>query len=258
MNPNDAVSLSLLAGELMLSNGAETYRVEDTMRRIMTSCGFQNSEAFVVSTGLFASVVGESGPTSSLVRITKRTVDVDKLIQVNDVSRHFAEGRLTFEEVQSKLANIRTSPPTMNYPFVKLFAAGLTCGGFAYLFGGNFADCLNAFLTGFVLQVLLLQLKKSRVSDVLMHIIGGIMISFLTLTIMNLGVGKNLDFVIIGSLMLLVPGVALTGAVRDVLEGDYLSGSARLLDALTVALAIACGVGTTLKLWLHIFGDVFI
>ena len=47
---------------------------------------------------------------------------------------------------------------------------------------------------------------------------------------------------IIGALMVLTPGVALTMGVRDILNGDYLSGSIRLLDALLIAGSIAGGV----------------
>ncbi|MDR1705436.1 MAG: threonine/serine exporter family protein [Clostridiales bacterium] len=258
LSPHEAIKLALLAGELLLSNGSETNRVEDTMRRVLASAGYSNAEAFVVSTGVFVSVRAEAGDITSVKRITKRSYDVQKLIKVNDVSRSFAENRITPGEAMSKLEEIRSGTSGYAYSFVKLFAAGIACGCFAYLFGGSFMDCLNAFFTGFILEVLLFQLRKGRVADVLVNILGGIMIAFLSLTILNLGVGTNLDFIIIGSLMPLVPGLTLTNAVRDVLEGDYLSGSARLMDAVLVAISVACGVGTTIKLWYHIFGGVFI
>jgi uncharacterized membrane protein YjjP (DUF1212 family) len=257
-NPQAAAKLALLAGELLLSNGAETNRVEDTMHRILSSAGFPDAESFVVSTGVFVSIHAESGDMTSMKRIAKLSYDVQKLIRVNDISRSFAENRLTPGEAVAKLEGIRSGTSGYAYSFVKLFAAGITCGSFAYLFGGGLMDCLNAFFTGFILQVLLFQLRRVRVADVLINIMGGIMIAFLSLTIINLGVGTNLDFVVIGSLMLLVPGLTLTNAVRDVLEGDYLSGSARLMNALLVAISIACGVGITIKLWYYIFGGVFI
>ncbi|MCL2702893.1 MAG: threonine/serine exporter family protein [Defluviitaleaceae bacterium] len=258
MNPNEAIKLSITAGEIMLSNGAETYRVEDTMKRMLRSCGYHSSEAFVVSTGVFITVNSESGDLTSCKRIIRRSFNVDTLIKMNDISRSFADGRLTAESAYAKMEELRTAQPIQNYTFMKLFCAGIACGCFTYLFGGGPADCLNAFFTGFILKILLIQLRKSRVSEVLCNIIGGVMISFLTLTLLNLGVGRQLDYIIIGSLMLLVPGLTLTNAVRDVLEGDYLSGSARLMDAVTVAICIATGVGTALKVWFHIFGGAYI
>jgi len=257
MNPNEAVRLSLSAGEVMLSNGAETYRVEEVMRRIMSSCGFMNSEAFVVSTGLFICVNTDNGDISSFKRIIKRTMNVDALIKMNEISRAFGEGRLTPDAVMSGIEEIRTGQGSGN-GFTKLFSAATAVGCFCYLFGGSLTDCLNAFFTGFILQILLIQLRKNRISEVLVNIIGGIMITFLVLTLMNLGVGLTYNYIIIGALMIMVPGMALTNAVRDILGGDYLSGTVRLMDALLVAIALATGVGTALSLWYHIFGGVYI
>jgi uncharacterized membrane protein YjjP (DUF1212 family) len=260
MNPNEAIKLSISAGEIMLSSGAETYRVEDIMRRMLHSCGYINSEAFVVSTGVFICVSTENGDVTSFKRILKRAVNVDALIRMNEISRSFAEERITAETALAKLEELRDSrnQPTSVHGFTKLFCAAITAGCFTFLFGGSLGDCLNAFFTGFILQILLIQLRKSRVSDVLVNIIGGVMISFITLTMLNLGVGSSHDFIIIGSLMLMVPGITLTNAVRDVLGGDYLSGSVKLMDALIVAVSLATGVGTALSLWFRLFGGVMI
>jgi uncharacterized membrane protein YjjP (DUF1212 family) len=258
MNPSEAIKLSIMAGEIMLSNGAETYRVEETMRRILLSCGFLSCEAFVVSTGVFISLTTDSGDMTSFKRITKRSFNIEALIKMNDISRAFAEGRITADAAMVRISELRVSQPVQTQAFLKLFCAAVTVGCFTYLFGGGIVDCLNAFFTGFILQVLLLQLRKSNVSEVLVNIIGGITISFLVLTLINLGVGSNHDFIIIGSLMLMVPGLTLTNAVRDVLGGDYLSGTVRLMDALIVAVSLATGVGLALRMWFHIFGGVYI
>jgi uncharacterized membrane protein YjjP (DUF1212 family) len=258
MNPNDAVNLSIKAGEIMLSNGAETYRVEEICRITLQSLGYHDCESFVVPTGLFVSITAGGEVVSGFKRITKRVVNVDALIQMNDISRNFAEGRITGDEALVKMEELSASEPPGNVSFIKLFAAAISVGCFTFLFGGSLLDCLNAFFTGFILQVLLFQLRKSRISDVLVHIAGGIMISFIVLTLINLGVGSNYNAIIIGSLMLMVPGITLTTAARDVLKADYLSGAARLLDAVIVATSLAAGVGTALRVWFQIFGGVYI
>lgn len=260
MNSNDAIKLSLLAGEILLSSGAETYRVEDTMRRLLINCGYIESEAFVVSTGVFASITGtgEGKSRTAVKRISKRTYDIERIIKVNDISRNFAEGKILIEGAISALEEVKSGAKIVNYPFVKIFASGMTCGCFTFMFGGSLPDCVNAFFTGIILQILTQQLNKIKVADALVNIIGGAVISFLALTFLNFGVGETLDYIIIGSLMLLVPGVTIVNAIRDVLEGDYLSGSSRIMDALIIALSIACGVGVALKIWFQIFGGVII
>jgi len=76
--------------------------------------------------------------------------------------------------------------------------------------------------------------------------------------LLNLGLGNNINSIIIGTIMPLVPGISLTNAIRDILEGDFLSGSARILDAILIAVAIATGVGTVMNLWYGAFGGVII
>ena len=256
--------MSILAGEIMLANGAETYRIEDVMRRVLRSCGYANAEAFAVSTVVHANMNNEEGEFTGFRVVSGRRLNLGVLIKMNDLSRSFAEGRITPQETLKAMQELQREQkhPATNSSFTKLFAAGAACAGFTYLFGGGFLDCLNAFFTGFILQILLLQLRKYNVNEVLVHIIGGGMISFLVLSLVNLGISGGLDmshdYIIIGSLMIMVPGVTLTNAVRDVFAGDYLSGSVRLLDALVVAISLAVGVGSVMLLWFRIFGGVFI
>ena len=146
----------------------------------------------------------------------------------------------------------------LNSPFLRIFASGIACMSFAYMFGGVLGDCVNAFITGIILQVFLIPLKKTNVTSVLVNILGGAVISFMTLTLINLGIGKDHNVIIIGSLMPLLPGHAITNAIRDILEGDYLSGGARIMDAVLIATAVAAGSGVALKIWLFRFGGVAI
>jgi len=258
MTPNEAIKLSLAAGEIMLSNGAETYRVEDTMRRMLLSCGYHAVEAYSVTTGIFVCVTADGADITSFRRITKRTMNIDAVIRINELSRALAEERVTPAEVFQQIEELKNRRNVNDKSFIKLFAAGITAGAFTFLFGGSIFDCLNAFFTGFILQILLFQLRKVNVSAVLTHIIGGIMITFVVLAMLNLGVGSSYHPIIIGSLMLLVPGITLANAVRDILTGDYLSGTVRLMDAFIVALSLAAGVGISMRVWFHFFGGAYI
>ena len=52
----------------------------------------------------------------------------------------------------------------------------------------------------------------------------------------------NADKTIIGVIMLLIPGMAITNAVRDTLIGDTISGVTKLADCLVWAAALAAGI----------------
>lgn len=248
MDNKKHLMLAISAGKIMLENGAETYRVEDTMTRILGHCNDEISEAFVTTTGLFVSV----GSETIVKRITERTINLNKIALVNDLSRKIVNDKISIDEAFKILEDINNIKPYSFY--LKTFITGLCCASFSYVFGGIFQDCINSFFVGIFLNIIIHFFKKRKVSEFLVTIIGGAVISLFTLLFLNIGIGKNIDMVIIGSIMPLVPGVGITNAIRDILEGDFLSGSGRIFDALIVAIAVATGVGTILKLWIHLFG----
>jgi len=256
MQTNNSIKLAILAGEIMLASGAETYRVEDTMQRILKHCGMHNAESMCTTTSIFASATDADGnPATMLKRVKNRGNNFQKVTYVNDLSRSFAEGKLCVDEAIAALEEINTTPPYSN--IVRLTGSAVASFCFASMFGGSILDSANAFIAAFLMQIPVLFLEKHNISGVLRNITGGACAAFIALTLMNLGLGENIDFVIIGAIMPLVPGVSLTNAIRDILEGDLISGSARILDAFLVAIGIAAGVGTILTLWLSVVGGVF-
>lgn len=255
MDINVAIKLSILAGETMLSSGAETHRVEDTMLRIMHHCGFDDAESLCTSTGIIATAVDADGnPITMMKRVKTRGVNFVKVAKVNEISRNFTEGKISINDALLMLENISTTPPYSN--IVRLSGCAVASMCFAAMFGGSIFDASNAFISAFLMQIPLLILERHGTAAVLRNIAGGGAAALVALILMNLGLGDNIDFVIIGSIMPLVPGVSLTNAIRDILEGDLLSGSVRILDAFLVAIGIAAGVGTVLTLWISFFGGV--
>lgn len=257
IDPNLAMNFAMTAGEAMLRFGAETNRVEDTMMRLLVNCGFETAESFVTTTGIFASIQSEhTGIVTMIKRVKNRTIDFEKVADINSLSRNFAERNISFAQGCLMLQDILKKP---SMPVgITILASGVGCFAFAKMFGGVWADCFNALFTGLAMQFFVQLMLKNRVSNFLVNLVGGGLLSFFALVLLNLGLGKSLDNVIIGAIMPLVPGISITNAIRDVLEGDFLSGTTRTVDALIVAVAIATGVGTVLKLWFFAFGGVLI
>ena len=255
MDTGAAIKLAILAGETMLSSGAETYRVEDTMLRILRHCGVSDPESLCTSTAIFASATDAKGnPAAMLRRVKNRGGNFARVAQVNELSRRFVEGKINIGEAIAVLEGINTTPPYSN--IVRLVGSAVASLCFAVMFGGSAMDAAAAFISAFLMQIPVIFLEKRNIAAVLRNIAGGGFGALFALTLMSFGLGENLDFVIIGSIMPLVPGVSLTNAIRDILEGDLLSGSARILDAFLVAIGIAAGVGTVLTLWISLFGAV--
>ena len=126
------------------------------------------------------------------------------------------------------------------------------------LFKGTISDAISAFIVGFLLNIFTTFLSKQTISNFLQICLGGFFVAIVSLINLNIGIGKDVNNVIISSVMPLVPGVCFTNAIRDIFEGDYISGGSRMFEALVIAISIAIGVGTILLTWLNIFGSFVI
>ena len=126
---------------------------------------------------------------------------------------------------------------------VLILASGVASGAFCCLFGGNLMDCLAAAIAGFLIYVYILYISGPHLSKIVGNVGGGAFVTLVCNLLYMAGIGDHLNFMIIGSMMPLVPGVAFTIAIRDAADGDYISGTVRMIDALLVFICIAIGVG---------------
>lgn len=244
------LELATEAGHILLENGAEIYRVEETMKRISTALGVEHDDFFVLSNGIFTTGGDpehrNKGVFAKVKYIPVKGSQLNRVIAVNQLSREISQGKYTLDEIEAKLDEIRGLP---SYPaWAQTLATGLGSGGFCYLLGGTLLDSLIAFLVGLVLGVFLLYLG-GRLSKLVRNLLGGALVTLICIACYSFHAGDNLDYMIIGTIMPLVPGVSFTNGVRDIANGDYLSGAVRLLDAMLIFLSIAIGVGAVISLY---------
>ncbi len=248
-NPQEMIDIALFAGKTMLENGAETYRVEETVQRICEAQNLEEVNCFCVPTGIFLSVNFEGHDHTYVRRIKKSRIDLEVISMVNDFSRKLTGGAIKPQEARIDLEKIAASP---KFPLpVRLGFSGVAGSFFALLFKANSTEFVGTFLVCLVTATLLeLHEFKSR-SYFIKHVLAGILIALSTLLIQTLfshyQFSLNTDIIIIGALMPHVPGVAFTNALRDTISGDFLSGVSKLSEALTIAVAIAIGVGGVLQ-----------
>ncbi|KAJ52771.1 uncharacterized membrane protein YjjP (DUF1212 family) [Clostridium tetanomorphum] len=258
MDTNRILHISAFAGEIMLKSGAETYRVEETVTRICSSYGIKNSDSFATPTGIIISVTDTNGNTiSKVIRITYRTIDLDKISKVNDLSRRICSEDLTLDFVDKALNDINTNMNKYSNKTL-IIASSIAAGFFTLLFGGNFNDFFVSLFIGFVIQILSIILSKIETNTFFINAIGGATASFIALLSTSIGFGDNTDKIVIGSLMLLVPGLVITNAIRDSVAGDLVAGTSRAAEAFLIAIAIAVGSGIVFSLWIKYFGGVSI
>ena len=238
----EVMEAALQAGHLLLENGAEISRVEETMERICRYYGVHSGNAFVLTNGIFVTVGNRNEPVFAKVEhIPVSGTHLDRVAAVNPLSREIEEGRYTIGQVSGRLDDIKRMPGKTKH--MQVLASGCGSAAFCYLFGGNASDSAVAFTAGILLYLYVLYISGPHLSKIVGNISGGALVTAICILLFTAGIGDHLNFMVIGSIMPLIPGVPFTNSIRDIADGDYISGSVRMLDALLVFFCIAIGVG---------------
>lgn len=246
MNSYDkrVLDLSLKAGSVLLECGAEISRVEETIRRIGKSYGVSSTSPFILSNGVFLTAENELRQMYAMVKhIPLSTVQLNKVDAVNQLSREIEEGRYTLEEAEAKLEAICHMPGKRE--ITRILASGVGAACFCYVIGGGIMDCMASFVAGFFLYVFLIALghREKHTSKLLVNLAGAFLATGIGMLFYHLGVGSHYNRIVVGAIMPLLPGVPFVNSIRDFANGDYMSGTIRLIDALMVTFGIALGVG---------------
>ena len=250
----NVLETAMEAGHVLLENGAEIARVEETMRRISRHFGVNFGDFFVLSNGIFTTGGYEAdGQFARVKNIPVHSSYLNKVCEINALSRDIEEGKYSdILDVRRKIAEIRNIPD-LPRP-VRTLASALGSASFACLFGGDLRDAFCAAIAGAVLYFFLLYVFPERLSKIVSNILGGMIVTVVCLCCYALSIGSHLNYMIIGSLIPLIPGIPFTNGIRDIGNGDYISGSVRLLDAILVFFCIAIGVGIIFSLYQNLFG----
>ena len=247
MNYQMLMDTAIRVGEIMLSHGAEAHRVEDTVYRILKTANLQTTEVFVIMTGLFATL---SDPTMETITITKRVRskgnNLKQICYANEISRKYCGGEITLEQAHE----MAMKGYKWEYKHLTAILGNiLVITTFPLLVGGTLIDCGVSFLASLIVGGSIYFADKSHLHPFLRDLA----VSFLAAVsyvvfdrIFPFTIRQ--DAIIIACIMPLVPGVAITNAIRDTLNGDYVSGAARAVEAFIKALAIALGVGLALMM----------
>ena len=249
----EILTLAVGIGDSMLRCGAEIYRVEDSVVRILDEFGLEDSDVYVLSNGIFASANEKQEDACSVIRhVPLSATHLGKLTALNQLTRDICSHRCTLKEAEERLEQCRKIPNYSNG--ICLLACGLGCAAFTLLFGGRFPDRVYAFFVGVMEQIALLFCAKRKVSRFLTNVYVSLLVSILSLPAAFGFLPLLHDKVVIGAIMPLVPGIVFTTSIRDFYNGDYLSGTIHLIDALLTGLCIAVGVSLPLVLlrYLHI------
>lgn len=244
-NGNDikgCVAVCVEIGRLMLVNGAETYRVEDTVYRVGHSLGVKNISTFVVPTAIIVTAEDEDQEEiTQLTRVTERHTNLEMIANLNQLSRNLSKEPRTPNEVRVMLYHIQMD--TNEYkPFVSILLSAIATTAFTLIFEGSIADMFPAFILGGVATFIYDHVSSITNISFFAELVSAFTVGLLTLLFIQFGIGENTDIIIISSVMVLVPGIAITNGLRDLMAGHLLAGVAVLSKAIMTAAAIGIGI----------------
>ena len=247
MDYSALLDLSAELGYRLAMAGAETFRVEESITRILAAYGLQ-CEVFAIPNCLHVSIEKPDGtPMTRMRRIGSHGNNLDAVEKYNHLSRTICATTPDPEEIKVLLA--QTSAACKKYPFLlDLVGHFLGAAGFAILFGGTLLDSLWAGLCGILIGLVNCFLSSKKVNTFFTTIATAFIMAFTAYAASALGATHNTDSVIIGAIMLLVPGLLFTNAMRDIIFGDTNSGINRIVQVLLIAAAIALGTGVAWNL----------
>lgn len=238
---SELIDILLDFGETMMDAGAEIARVEDSLARMGVSYGAVKTNVFVITSSIEITMRFDDGETVTRTRRIHSAggTDFEKLRELNALSRLCASDRLPVSDLRERVDNIRNRGINELNSYL---GSVLAASGFSIFFGGTLMDALFAGIFGAF--ICWLQLKFTSISpNKVFFLFACSLLSGAGICLVNLIVpGLHIDKIIIGDIMLLIPGIAITTAVRDTLIGDTISGVTKVADCLVWAAALAAGI----------------
>lgn len=247
MNYTVLMNLVSELGTRLAAAGAETYRVEDSVNRILGAYGLASRVYSVPNSLIITILIPDSPPMTQLCRIPHRGNDLEAVELYSNLSRRICAQKPVPEEALSWLTEAAGSRKQYGLPMLLLGHILVACG-FCVFFGGTLMDSLCAGICGLLLGIVTHLLEKVHTNTFFQKISASFLMAFTAYALGAAGLTDNVDTAIIGTLMLLVPGLLFTNALRDIIFGDTNSGINRIVEVLLIAAAIALGTAAAWNL----------
>ena len=253
MNYNLLLDLAIDLGYELAMSGAETFRVEESITRMLAAYDV-DSDVFTIPNYIMVTIRRKDGtPVTRMRRIGYHGNNMDRVERFNGLSRRFVSEKPTLEAAHEMLAQTRKTCRSYTTP-VQYLAHFLAAGGFGLFMGGTPIDGLCAGLCGLLVGVVDSYLDKLKTNQFFRTIASSFLMAMLAYALGAFGIARNPDAVTIGALMLLVPGLLFTNAMRDIIYGDTSSGVNRIVQVFLIAAALSLGTSAAWSISRELWG----
>ena len=221
-------------------SGAEISRVEDTIRRICAAYDIRQSHIFSIASCIIVTLETKDHKwITQTRRILSYGTDMWKLDRLNNLSRLICSTKPPLEKINREYALILNGP--VYPPVVQCLIYAMTAGAFAIFFGGNLLDGFSAMFVGALIRITLYAFTAIKMKAIFSNILCSMISGMVCILTHYIGLGHHVEMIMIGNIMLLIPGVLMTNSFRDFISGDMISGLLHFSEAIITAICIAAG-----------------
>ncbi|MBR3929161.1 MAG: threonine/serine exporter family protein [Clostridia bacterium] len=245
-NLNKIFTQILDLGEIMLRSGGEVYRVEDTIARLVKAYGASESHVFCIPSNIIVTITIDGVEITHSRRVVNVQTNLELLDRMNDLARKICRETPDAEEF-ARLIKEKSNVRRYNH-IEKILIYAVISSSFAVFFGGSWLDAAASAVAGVVLYFAGMLARAIGGNIVFQDIFCAAISAFFAVIFTRLGFGHDADKIIIGNVMLLIPGVELVNGMRDFITGDIQAGTMHVAEALFLAIAIAVGAAGVLTL----------
>lgn len=239
----------------MLSCGAEIYRVEDTVRRLLAAYNI-DGEVFAIPNCVIVSIADDDGEIlTRMHRASPSSTDIALLESYNALSRRLCAkppknpGTLLHEIYLIKEKNVSFPLP------LQLLGYFIGAFFFCMFFGGGILDAFVAGFGGLAAGVTMYILDRCKCNYFIATVVAAFFLAFIAYIFLAVGLTLNIQMVISGAIMSLVPGLVFTNFLSDLLTGDVIAGLSTFVRAMLSAAAVALGTCFAMAICLRFTGE---
>lgn len=226
-------------GKEMLICGAEVSRVEDTITRICYAYDITEVDVFTITSSIVTTIKVKNDIYTQTKRILNYDTNLDRLDRLNSLSREICSQHPPLSYIESCYSNIISS---RKYSFgIYCIIYALIASSLTIYFGGYIYDGIVSGILGVIMYLLINKSEYIGANITLLTMIIAFIIGTLAVISVKIGFGNDLDNIVTGNIMLMIPGVTITNSIRDMISGDTMSGVLRFAESIIKAAAVAIG-----------------
>jgi uncharacterized membrane protein YjjP (DUF1212 family) len=243
------LTFGLRIGASLLSCGAGTADVEDTVVAAVHACGLRDCEVDVTFNSISVSYLrGDDVAPVTSVRVVRRPeLDYTRLTEVANLVEDLVQGRVDREAAMARLNASDSAPHPYSRWHVSIASAGLAAA-IVVLLGGTAVPALVGAGVALVVDRVKLRLAARDLPGFYQNVCGGALATVIAVVLFWVDVPVAPSLVVSAGIVLLLPGVILVGSVQDAISGFLVTAMARTLEVFLLAAGIISGVALGLYL----------